>query len=115
MISEAKFQKKVIASFKQRGAMVLNIHGHAMQAPGWPDLCIVMHQWNGWLELKREDGKLSTIQKLIIEELSRRGQNAFVLRSIFDDCYILETSVGLMLGKGLIVNLPQDLINLTQK
>lgn len=64
----------------ERGCFSLRLHGHDMQAPGWPDLWITgPGLWrNGyWVEVKTSTGKLSDAQRLV---LKRIGVLGFVLR-----------------------------------
>lgn len=66
----------------QAGGHALSVHGHGMQAPGWPDLYVHLGSWRGWLELKQHDGRLSTIQRTVVRRLnSAVPGTAFVLRA----------------------------------
>jgi len=76
---ERAFQKQVIKWLKSKGAVVYNIHGHAMQQRGIPDLYVAHWRWQGWLELKTGNNKLSTLQEIEIGKLQSRNVNALVL------------------------------------
>lgn len=62
---ETEWKAKLKKAFEGIGAKVLSLHGHAMQAPGWPDLYVCHPIWTGWIELKMHDGELSTAQKIV--------------------------------------------------
>ncbi len=70
------------------GGVVFNIHGHGMQAPGWPDLYIalpsttVYRSWQGWVELKVRKNKPTALQAHRIKQLQEVGCPACVLRLI---------------------------------
>jgi len=80
LMTESRFQtvlKKLLT--QDTGAEVLNIHGHGMQAPGWPDLQVFHPKWTGFLELK-VTAKPTKLQKARIAKLIRRGTPAFFLQ-----------------------------------
>jgi len=77
---ESKFQKHVKTYLENCGAMVLNVHGHQMQAAGWPDLYVAHENFNGWVELKVGKNWLSKLQEHRCRELDRRGVPALCLR-----------------------------------
>ncbi len=77
---ESEFQGKLVRMLEKRGAMVLNVHGHMMQKAGYPDLHVAHWKFTGWIELKRDSGKVKTIQRVIVNDLRARGVIAFVLR-----------------------------------
>ena len=58
--------------------VVLSVHGHAMQAPGWPDLYVAHSRWSGWIELKMPRGSLSGIQVAVGKKLARHDIWAMV-------------------------------------
>lgn len=80
------------------GALVFNVHGHAMQASGWPDLQVYSpHLPNNMLhmELKVKHNKLSGMQRDRIIDLRRRGTCAFCVRAVQLDLYF-EDSDGIV-------------------
>tara|TARA_R110000824_G_scaffold69355_6_gene178844 strand:+ start:294 stop:722 length:429 start_codon:yes stop_codon:yes gene_type:complete len=84
---ESRFQSIVKAKMLGAGAMVFNVHGHAMQAPGWPDLQVYSPLWTGHLELKTMTGKPTVLQLRRIRQLRKMRQPAFILRedgALFD-------------------------------
>jgi hypothetical protein len=78
-MKESPFQSKLIKGLKGEGALCFNVHGHAMQAPGWPDLQVYSPIWTGHLELKTTSA-VTELQWSILEKLVERGTNAFVLQ-----------------------------------
>lgn len=78
--NEARFQGIVIADLRASGALIFNVHGHAMQASGWADLQVYHRVWTGHLELKMQAGKPRTNQVVRSRDLWRRGFPLFFLR-----------------------------------
>lgn len=89
-MKENQFQKQVIRALEGYGAKVLNVHGHAMQARGWPDLYVAHRDWDGWLELKVGSNSCSTLQQIVIRDLRERDVPAFVLRLVTEGYVQLE-------------------------
>lgn len=73
---ETELTRKLIAALESRGAFTMKVHGHAMQRPGIPDLYVAHAEFQGWVELKVGDGRLSTLQLATIRELAQRGVSA---------------------------------------
>jgi hypothetical protein len=96
---EGIFQEHCINAFERLGAKVFNVHGHSMQASGWPDLQVYHPRWTGHLELKVDKNTCSTLQKLTLRDLRHVGTKAFVLRlepdksvrAELEDCTLLAT------------------------
>lgn len=83
VMKENEFQRQVINKLRSCGCEILNCHGHAMQAPGWPDLYVsgpVDIGWRGWLELKVGKGGLREVQRLKMKALNARQDWSYVLR-----------------------------------
>ena len=86
---ESKFQTTIISYFLNDLDVPhrsLNLHGHAMQGAGWPDLYIVGPVWSGWLELKIGRNKTTPLQAKRLRDIwdstGRDGvlqRNAWVL------------------------------------
>lgn len=51
-MKENQFQSQIKAMLQSVGAYVFNIHGHAMQESGVPDIWVAHSKWTGFLELK---------------------------------------------------------------
>ena len=77
---ESNFKAGINQRLRGFGCLVLCVHGHGGQAPGWPDTQVYSLQWSGHIEYKRNMNPCSAIQKKIIKELRARGTGAWVLR-----------------------------------
>lgn len=86
---EKEYQRWLLKLFESRGALTLNVHGHAFQRSGWPDLQVYHPLWCGHLELKVKNAGLSQLQVSVCRRLAQ-CTNVFVIR-FFDDCAFLET------------------------
>lgn len=65
------------------GAIVFNVHGHAMQSSGWPDLLVFHRKLPGGcagLELKMQGGAERTNQLVKIKKLNDRMFRCFIVR-----------------------------------
>jgi len=71
-LKESEFQSKILKSWKAGGAEVLNLHGHLMMAPGWPDLFVYHWDVHALIELKVGNNTLSGAQRLILKQLTAR-------------------------------------------
>lgn len=81
-MKETKFQRVVTQALKSLDnghAQVLNVHGHPMQASGWPDLYVACSRWRGWLELKVGGSHPTKLQELRMWHLRSFGVPAYVL------------------------------------
>ncbi len=104
-VSEFEWKAQLTEDLRGKAALVLSLHGHAMQAPGWPDLYIAHRFWSGWLELKRE-ATLAPLQRERLEGLTSRGVNGWIVHWPFnqdnplwlikdsDMIYCAETPIG---------------------
>lgn len=79
---ESQFWARLRACLTRAGAYCLKLHGHAMQAPGWPDVMVFHHTWTGGLELKWGRNALTQAQRLVGEKLGERGFPFLVLREV---------------------------------
>lgn len=77
-MNETQWKAKLVASGRLIGAKVLSLHGHGMQAPGWPDIWVGSGIWTGWIELKMHDTEIQTNQKLVMKELEKLGASVIV-------------------------------------
>ena len=90
MDNETKLTAKLVKSWRQMGAEVLNITGggrlqtnegksFVAQSPGWPD-CFLCHRiWSGFIEFKGPKTVLQKHQERIIHTLGLTT-NVFVVR-----------------------------------
>ncbi len=77
---ETAFQRWIIHLYKRCNSVVLNLHGHSMQAEGWPDLYVAHKTLECWIELKVASNPCSNVQEVRIKDLRERGVNACVMR-----------------------------------
>ena len=64
MKSENDWKAKLRRDAERHG-IAFSVHGHGMQAPGWPDLYFATAQWVGWAELKSENRETTTAQRIV--------------------------------------------------
>ena len=83
-MNEKKFQAKITKYIKNSGGIVLNVHGHMMQAAGWPDLYVAYQGVSVWIELKVGRNWLSTIQEWRMKQIIKCSIPAFVLALVDD-------------------------------
>lgn len=80
MKTEGEFQKKFVDAMREDGAVVFNFTGNQYTGAGIPDLYVCHWRFKGWIELKAGfKHKVTEPQRITIEELSLRGDVAFVL------------------------------------
>lgn len=78
---ETRLSSRLIKEFNTTGGKVLNLHGHGMQAPGWPDTCVSHKLWSGWIEFKGRNTPISAIQNNVFTHLAENfGKPVFVVR-----------------------------------
>lgn len=90
MLSETQLTAKYAAILRRKGCLVFNIHGHDMQAVGWPDTFICHWRFKIWIEFKGPKTILKPLQSHILEQLEQRKAVALVGR--FFDNYTLRLS-----------------------
>lgn len=78
-MKETSFQSILVKSLREAGAVVFNIHGHAMQIAGIPDLYVAHPIWTGWLELKAGTNVATKLQQHTLRKLTACGIDAVVL------------------------------------
>jgi len=78
-MKENNFQRILVKSLRECGAVVFNIHGHAMQVAGIPDLYIAHPVWTGWLELKTGNNPATKLQSSTLKRLIDCGVHAYIL------------------------------------
>jgi hypothetical protein len=76
---EREFQRHVIVALRKAGAVVLNKAGTAAEGPGWPDLYIAHHAFQGWLELKVGQNMPSKVQCYRVREFTDVGVPSYLL------------------------------------
>jgi hypothetical protein len=80
MLTENQWKARLKAALVAQGAVVLSVHGHAMQAPGWPDLFFTHSRGRAWMELKMHDGELREAQRIVLRKLNEVDEFSLVLR-----------------------------------
>ena len=88
MGAESKFQQRLKRTLDGVGALTFNVHGHAMQSPGWPDLQVYHRVWTGHLELKINHEPARALQIQRIQALRDRYTNAWIMRYWSDSHFI---------------------------
>ena len=78
-MTEREWQQQVVALARTLGYLVFHTHDSRRSQPGFPDLCCVGRKVV-YLELKRQDGKLTDHQEKWLAALRRAGAEAYVLR-----------------------------------
>ena len=61
---ENKWKSEFRKWVERAGGICYLIHGHAMQAPGIPDVWVATRWWCGWIEFKQGLNHLSTAQRV---------------------------------------------------
>jgi hypothetical protein len=79
-MKESVFEKRFKECLQRCDSLRLKIHGHLGQDSGWPDLYVAHLRWQGFIELKVENGQPRTNQIVVIKSLRRRGVPALVVR-----------------------------------
>jgi hypothetical protein len=79
-VSEKEWQAWVIEYAKLRGWWVMHILRPIGTQAGWPDLTLLRGREAIYAELKRQDGKLSLVQKQVLAMLECAGQRVYVWR-----------------------------------
>lgn len=82
---ESEIQSKMVSALKKCNSEVLNIHGHAEQASGWPDLYVSHTKFHGWVELKVDGNQCSVLQRKRLQSLRAKGTKAMCLRYLNDE------------------------------
>lgn len=75
-MTEQQIQTKIINKLKKEGYYVIKLIKTSVN--GIPDLLAIKNNECLFIEVKREDGKLSEIQKYRLKELNNKGIKAVV-------------------------------------
>lgn len=98
-LTETQWKAALVKALRDAGAAVLSVHGHAQQAPGWPDIYVCHGVWDGWVELKKSDGVMSEAQRIVARKLERQGKFALLrMHHERSDLCSMEDSSGATLG-----------------
>ena len=82
-MSESKFTKLCCDALRAKGALVYACVATEYQS-GWPDRYISHKYWHGWIEFKSITRRLETNQRIVIQQLQLRGDNALIIRESVD-------------------------------
>jgi Holliday junction resolvase len=91
MSSEKAIVQEVVDELKRRGFWVLKVHGGPMQKAGIPDVLAVFDGQLWAFEVKAQGGVVSRLQRKRMDELEQAGAYAFVVRSVGELIYALDT------------------------
>ena len=80
MKTENQLTGDLVRAGRECKALVLNLHGHREQAPGWPDVYISHVYWTGWIEFKGKGTLLQGHQRNILMQLRSKGVQAWIVR-----------------------------------
>ncbi len=88
---ESKFVNELKSAVESMGGLYFKVHGHVMQASGWPDIQVYHPKWTGHLEAKVDSEKYSTLQLKRMFDLRRLGTAAFGIRKLPSGWVHIET------------------------
>lgn len=87
-VSEAQFQRSVTDALSLFGWLWYHTHDSRRSNKGFPDLVAVRGQRVLYVELKREDGRVTVEQSTWLQRLKDAGQSAYVLRPSQMDAFL---------------------------
>ncbi len=80
-MNESPWTRKICQEMRKCNAMVFSVVGGQMQMPGWPDRYICHRYWQGWLEFKGVQTRVSSIQRVVLRGLRKHHPGlAYVVR-----------------------------------
>lgn len=80
MLSEKAWQALVVDYARVHGWLCIHVlHSRGME-PGWPDLCLLRAGEALFVELKREDGKVTAAQAYVLDLLESAGCEVAIWR-----------------------------------
>ena len=90
MLTETQITAKLNQHMrKDCHAMVLNLHGHSMQAAGWPDVYISHWFCRCWVEYKSKNREVEPLQRKVMTDLVKRKDSVYVIRFESPKLYLL--------------------------
>jgi hypothetical protein len=90
-MTESELSKHLVTALKQHcECIIFKIHGHGMQAPGWPDFFIASEEFTGWVETKGSDTEVSDLQRIVIGRLKKFNVPVYVLRFVGERYFVFE-------------------------
>jgi len=100
--NESAFTRWFCREIQRVNGVTLAIVASAMQRSGLPDRYVCHKKFRGWLEFKKDDGRLSTAQRITLNKLEANGDTCLVVRYRYNDMLEIETVNGRTL---LVANL----------
>lgn len=79
-MKESEFQRRLVKALTRIGAVILNLNPNERMGIGWPDLYVGHPDWQGWIELKVNEGRLRVPQLQRIAQLRKAQVSVCVLR-----------------------------------
>lgn len=78
--SETEFTKWFCDQLQAVNALTIAFVGSTMQVGGIPDRYICHRDFHGWIEFKKDRRKVTTAQRIFIQDVNIREGNALVVR-----------------------------------
>lgn len=78
--NESVFTRWACDELRHVNAVVTAFVASEMQAAGIPDRYVCHRSWRGWVEVKKDTGQPSALQRKFLRDHAERGDNAVVLR-----------------------------------
>ena len=95
--SESKFTRWFCDQLRAVNTEVIAFVGSKMQKSGVPDRYVCHKSFRGWLEMKRNDKKLRTNQRILMTRLNERYDVCLVVRYRDDRIEIEDPATGKLL------------------
>lgn len=95
--NESAFTRWFCKMIERVNGVTFAFVGSTMQGSGIPDRYICHKKFRGWIEFKKDDYKLSKLQKLTLQSLHERGDVALVIRYRNDELMHIENYKGELL------------------
>jgi len=105
--NESAFTRWFCRQLEAASAETIPMVGSTMGKNGLPDRYVCHTRFRGWLEFKRDNGRLTTLQRLQMEKLSARGDTCLVVR-IKNTSILIEDANGSTLQTLDFAVLPKD-------
>ena len=109
--NESAFTRFFCDILTKHNAKVIAFVGSTMQATGITDRYICHNKFRGWVEFKKDKGKLSVGQRLFMQGLQDRGDNCGVVRYLSaENCVRFESIDGERLFVINLIEVYSDLV-----
>lgn len=84
-MTESTYVRRLKRDLEREGAFVLKIRPGNGQRAGVPDLYVAHADFHGWIEAKWVNGRVTEVQRSVIEMIRARGVPVVVLRGPGDE------------------------------